>query len=86
MRSCCLLVIVGELSLKQLLSLQPLSLLLTPSRYPDVPFLDGTGMHRREKGKKGKLSDSQSRAVTGMEEYEAADVIQVSEYTNKLLR
>lgn len=42
-------------------------------------------MQRRVKGK-GKLLDSQSRAVMGMEEYEAADVIQVSEYMSELLR
>lgn len=84
-RFCCPVSIVRELSLKQLLSLQPLSLLLIPSCYPDVLVLDGTGMHRRVKGK-GKLLDSQSRAVMGMEEYEAADVIQVSEYTSELLR
>lgn len=71
--------IVGELPLKQLLSLQPLLLLLIPSLFPD-----GTGMYQREKGK-GELPDSQSRAVMGMEEYEAADVIQVSEYTSELL-
>jgi len=85
MRSCPLASIVQELSLKQPLSLQPLLLLLIPLRSPDAPFLDGTGMYRREKGK-GELPDSQSRAVMGMEEYEAADVIQVSEYTSELLR
>lgn len=84
-RSRPLVSIVRELSLKQLLSLQPLSLLLIPSRSPDAPFPDGTGMYRREKGK-GELPDSQSRAVMGMKEYEAADVIQVSEYTSELLR
>lgn len=53
--------------------------------HPLVPFLDGTGMYQREKGK-GELPDSQSRTVMGMEEYEAADVIQVSEYMSELLR
>lgn len=70
-RSRPLVSTVRELSLKQLLSLQPLLLLLSPSRSPEAPFPDGTGMYRREKGK-GELPDSQSRAVMGMEECEAA--------------
>lgn len=86
MRFCCPLVIVGELSLKQLLSLQPLSLLLTPLVLSRRAVSGWDRDAPKGKGKKGKLSDSQSRAVTGMEEYEAADVIQVSKYTNKLLR
>lgn len=40
-------------------------------------------MYRREKGE-GELPDSQSRAVMGMEECEAADVTRVSDYASEL--
>lgn len=66
-------------ALKQRPARQPPALLLVPSRSPDSGW--DSGMYRREKGE-GELPDSQSGAVMGMEECEAADVTRVSDYAS----